>query len=1044
MPDATCPPEDTLRGLLEGTLDPAAVPALDEHISGCAACERRLAGIQPDGAGFLVWQGFLDSSPDLRGLAPELHTLPDAPTILGSFGKYHVEREIGRGGMGVVYRATDTRLDRPVALKVMVRAVATSRTAHARFLQEARATAAIRSDHVVTLYEADEIDGTPYLAFELLDGSTLAAAERLPVAEVVRVLRQVAAGLDAAHRLGFVHRDIKPSNVWMQARTGTVKILDFGLARPDDPAPGLTASGAVLGTPGYLAPEQARGEVADARTDLFSLGATAYRLLTGAVPFHGSTPLAALTALATTDPTPVRNLRPDCPASLAALVHRLMAKDPAARPQCAAEVLIQLDTASPADRPAPATRPTPGRRVWWAVGLTVALAAVVAATVVFLRQPTTLPTAPSAGPPAAEVFSLAQLPLLPADKRKPWYPPETVAVIGADRHVLGGQNNAFPPVVTPDGKFLINRWAVMDTDTLHVVPDHPSVHDGRHPIAFHPKTGRALYANGELRDVSDRLHTLKATNEEVKEWNSEDLFAAFSGDGKWLYVGDGRHAALYELTEQVKWVRRVWIEPNGPSPPLAGRFSANSRWFVSVSKDYGKGGTEVNLFDLSQEVNADQGKPLPRRTDETWHAAGVTDDGTVLVSRGDRNRREVWTPTPDGKMELTDAEDMLLPAVHLTPLPGNRYVAFQSDTIQVVRVEKGKLGVESSSRHPEFWRGGLPHVVVSPDGRFAYSVSMYGFVDRHPLSADAPPAFTFPPGYATWHPADQPMVVSNDGRWLYLKAADDRIKLCDLSSGSMSGFAPQSPGERVSDVAMFPTGPDGCVVRENNWVAKVYRPGTAGVSADAPARLLPLAATADLKTVLGFDEDARGNGYRARRPLDPPEGVGLGGKGAFNDVVHLSADGSRAVVVPVQYAGHHPDHAVRVFDLTPTVPTVSEFDLPPRTAAAIHPNGTRALIARGGGRLKSLDLNTGSETASVIEPAGETTWLDYSPDGRRLLVRCRYQNRPADVTVFDAGSGAVLKVLGVPHATHAKFTPDGGHALVATDGGSVWLLRLPP
>jgi eukaryotic-like serine/threonine-protein kinase len=269
---------------------------------------------------------------------------PNAPGGGGAFGPYRILRELGRGGMGAVYLALDTRLDREVALKTMLPEFAANAVAKERFLREARAAARLAHDHVVAVHEADERNGIPYIAMQFLHGASLAdrLKERgLTLPEAVRVGRETALGLAAAHAQGVIHRDIKPANLWIEAPSGRVKILDFGLARPTAESD-LTRSGAILGTPAYMSPEQAKAEKVDHRTDLFSLGAVLYQLCTGYKPFDGPTAIAVLMALGTAEPHPVRERNPNVPEPLAALIHQLLAKSPHHRPQSAEEVADRL------------------------------------------------------------------------------------------------------------------------------------------------------------------------------------------------------------------------------------------------------------------------------------------------------------------------------------------------------------------------------------------------------------------------------------------------------------------------------------------------------------------------------------------------------------------------------------------------------------------------------------------------------------------------------------------------------------------------------
>jgi eukaryotic-like serine/threonine-protein kinase len=271
---------------------------------------------------------------------------PAEPVEVGSLGPYRIVKELGRGGMGAVYAALDTRLERRLALKVMLPRFAADSAAKARFLREARSVARVKNDNVVTVYEADERDGVPYIAMEFLEGYPLDVylrkKGRLTLSQAIRICAEAAAGLAASHALGLVHRDIKPGNLWLEAPNGRVKLLDFGLARPLDAEVELTRSGAVLGTPAYMSPEQARGERVDPRTDLFSLGVMLYLLCTGKLPFEGPTIMAVLTALGTREPEPVRELNPSIPESLAALIHQLLAKKPDDRPETADDVMRRL------------------------------------------------------------------------------------------------------------------------------------------------------------------------------------------------------------------------------------------------------------------------------------------------------------------------------------------------------------------------------------------------------------------------------------------------------------------------------------------------------------------------------------------------------------------------------------------------------------------------------------------------------------------------------------------------------------------------------
>jgi hypothetical protein len=268
-------------------------------------------------------------------------------------GRYRILRLLGQGGMGAVFLAEDTVAHRQVALKFMKPDAGGSRE---RFLREARAAAQLEDDHVVRIYHVDEIDGVPYFVMPYLKGESLEArlhraeGKPLPPAEVVQIGREAALGLAAAHARGLIHRDIKPGNLWLERKESTTGfrtlVLDFGLARPPEGGQ-LTRPGAVLGTPGYMSPEQADGLPLDGRADLFSLGCVLYRLAAGRPAFDGKTTTALLRAVAEQEPRPVPELNPSIPPELAALILRLLAKDPAKRPASAREVAEALQNPAP-------------------------------------------------------------------------------------------------------------------------------------------------------------------------------------------------------------------------------------------------------------------------------------------------------------------------------------------------------------------------------------------------------------------------------------------------------------------------------------------------------------------------------------------------------------------------------------------------------------------------------------------------------------------------------------------------------------------------
>jgi serine/threonine protein kinase len=268
-------------------------------------------------------------------------------------GQYVLLERLGEGGMGQVLKARHQRLERLVALKLIRKERLTGRDAVQRFQREARAAARLSHPNLVTVYDADEVGGTHFFAMEYVEGTDLAKLVRkqgpLPVREACEYIRQAALGLQHAHEQGLVHRDIKPANLMLTTK-GVVKVLDLGLARlattaeSSDPTDPVTHEGAVMGTPDYMAPEQATDSHAvDIRADLYSLGCTLHYLLTGKPPFPGGTLTDKLMRHQMHSPPRVETLRTDVPSGLAAIVARLLAKQPTERYEMPAQLALALE-----------------------------------------------------------------------------------------------------------------------------------------------------------------------------------------------------------------------------------------------------------------------------------------------------------------------------------------------------------------------------------------------------------------------------------------------------------------------------------------------------------------------------------------------------------------------------------------------------------------------------------------------------------------------------------------------------------------------------
>ncbi len=356
---------DRIQLFLERKLSDDDLSALESHLSDCDDCRRQL---ETAVASEDLWSEVRES---LRNQAPPMDRPPAgdsdstgedasssqatvlkllAPTdddrMLGRWGTYEVMGVVGSGGMGVVLKAFDAALNRYVAIKILAPHLGTSGAAIRRFSREGKAAAAVVHDNVIEIYGVAEAAGLPYLVMPYVRGPSLQRRlddeGPLAVVEILRVAMQAAAGLAAAHAQGLVHRDVKPANILLADGIERVKLTDFGLARAADDA-SLTKTGIIAGTPQYMSPEQARGEPVDPRSDLFSLGSVLYAMCTGRPPFRAETSYGVLRRITDEEPRPIREINPDIPDWLCAIVARLMAKRPEDRFQSAREVAALLE-----------------------------------------------------------------------------------------------------------------------------------------------------------------------------------------------------------------------------------------------------------------------------------------------------------------------------------------------------------------------------------------------------------------------------------------------------------------------------------------------------------------------------------------------------------------------------------------------------------------------------------------------------------------------------------------------------------------------------
>ncbi|MCA9604145.1 MAG: serine/threonine protein kinase [Myxococcales bacterium] len=432
--------DERLWSLLQLDDDSDEFRQLATHVENCTRCQSRLEELAAEPKEWSVVRDSLHCGSDIElpddeaerrpwrhprsmqsaawteSMARQLLSPPTHPEMLGRIGRYEVERLIGSGGMGVVFKAFDTELNRPVAVKALAPHLAGSGAARNRFAREARAAAAVVHDHVVAIHNVESEGASPFLVMPYVAGESLQQRidreGSLELCEILRIVKQTAAGLAAAHAQGLVHRDVKPSNL-LYTDDGTVKVVDLGLATVSAPEGEgrRTWVDELVGSLDYMAPEQANHpDEADARSDLYALGCTLYFLLEGRAPFADRLALKKLMAHAVEPPPPLTR---EVPAGLRAILDRLLAKDPNDRFESAEALIAALDAW---DDPAPASAsaPTPPAGVpaapappskpsraslFVVVGLSALLLVAIGAgvSIRFLRQPTLSVVHPIAG-----------------------------------------------------------------------------------------------------------------------------------------------------------------------------------------------------------------------------------------------------------------------------------------------------------------------------------------------------------------------------------------------------------------------------------------------------------------------------------------------------------------------------------------------------------------------------------------------------------------------------------------------------------------------
>jgi Tol biopolymer transport system component len=733
-------------------------------------------------------------------------------------GPYRVIELLGAGGMGEVYRAQDTRLGRTVALKLLPEERSLDPERRQRMLQEAQTVSALNHPNILGLHDIAEAEGHQFLVLEYVPGRTLDQViprHGLPLEDAMRYAVQIASALAAAHEAGVIHRDLKPGNI-MVSDKGSVKLLDFGLAKMAQPvAPGTasgetatllqTEPGMVLGTVNYMSPEQAEGKPVDARSDMFSFGCVLHEMLTGKRAFQGNSPASVLSAVLRDEPATVDSLRPDVPHDLKKIVTRSLRKDPERRFQDADDLkvsLLEVQEEIAGAAPPSATRAAPKQRHWLSVAAGIATIAVIGAGAFLYRQMSPRET-PLAVSPLTAFPGYELEPALSPDGNQVAFEWEGegrdnsdiyVKLIGAGEPLRLTTDPArdHSPAWSPDG-----RWIAFLRDR----PDQSSA------VMLVPALG------GAERMVAETAATPFG---EYKHVGSRAL--AWTPDGKQLVISDRTAASeplgLFLLSIETGEKARL----TSPLPPAVSdrspAFSPDGR-FLAYSRSFGSVSADLYLVSLTSSLRPDS-EPKLLTQDHRWNDGPTWLDDRELVFSSSRDGTEtLWRMRADGTGHVSrvplagngsrspafsraahrlayvqrfqDANIWSLPVPDGTGgsarprivvassrldnnadfSPDGRRIAFQSD-----RAGSAEIWVcESDGSHPRqltsFGHGETGTPRWSPDGsRIAFDSNAEGLYQVYVIGADGgtPKRLTEPPAsnsVPSW---------SHDGHWIYFRS----------------------------------------------------------------------------------------------------------------------------------------------------------------------------------------------------------------------------------------------------------------------------------